>query len=278
MKITIPHITASGKRESWWLIVGSITDNPSDRGMQGFDGQKLLPGEHDFPLFSTLLEVRPVGTARNNQRAAFVYSVRSDGLAEVGSEFAWEQEGSYRLLRRCVEGSLYVADAYWAADKRMEKILDAWVGQPNNPVNRGDLSQELAQAVQEMLPQADDITVEPSKEDPRALIVTLVIEAPKSADPGPDPSLMSCVVPCYNSMGEEDLVHICVRVPEGYETTEDAPHYEAARIGARDLLGYAVQDGCPVFDTTTEVGIRLLDIARCANVSVVDLNGEEEPS
>lgn len=165
-------------------------------------------------------------------------------------------------------------DTRAATERRMSEILDAWLNQPNNPVNRGALSQELLQVVREVLP-ADDLTVELSKEEHAAVIVTFTLASPS------DTALIPCAVPCYNTADEEDFFFLRVRVPADYESYEEGGdmdhHHNAARRGAIDLGGVEVSPGCPVYDATSHAGTHILKLfADWDTCGIVDIRGNPE--
>ncbi len=280
MKVHLPNHKASGKRNSYWMLVGAVSDDPHARGFNGFVGTRLDPGEHELLPGSVMLHVLPTGTARANEREAEVWAVGSAGqLNLVGDNFSWASDSQYGLLRRCVEGQLYVEDHIKSLCDKLKIVTTGYVGQVVTPETRAALAAQLCGLVAETIPPAYDIVVDQPPAERDKLRVTFTLSA-KAAEPK---GLVKCAVPCYDEQGAEGIYYLYVRVPDGYENVAEgsqssAPHHHrAARIAAARYGGVEVTAGCPVYDGMTEIG-HALHALYCywATADIVNLKGERE--
>lgn len=276
MKVTLPLVTASGKREGWWFHVTGIADGKKP-GFGGFLGTRLAFGVCDLPPMSVLLLIRPTGSARADGRAADVMYVSpsSGGLQGKAYGFEWTAGRSFEQLKAAVTAALEAQGNFERTERKLNDILDKWVRAGNSAQGRDALCNEVVGLVKDCVPLADDVTVEPSNEHRDQIIVTFT--AHKS-----DPTMrrVRCAVPVYNNMGDPDFCYLLVQVPADYDnveeddSSEDLHHHRTARASAENL-GFEVASMAPVFDDYSDEWRPLLDLFDWDTASLFGLDGKE---
>lgn len=275
MRVTLPLITASGKREGWWFHVTGVAAGKKP-GFGGFLGTRLTFGACDLPPMAVVLLIRPTGSARADERKADVMYVSpsSGDLQGRAYGFEWVSGSSFEQLKATVASALEAQSNFNETETKLHAVIDKWIGAGNSPESRSALCAAVTKLVKNRVPLADDITVEPSKEFRDQIVVTFVAQVPKTD------RMVRCAVPCYNSMGDPDFCYLLVQVPSTYENVEEddeaeAEHHHRVARSAAAELGYDVAAMVPVYDDFDGVWSPLMSLFEWSSASVFGLDGKE---
>lgn len=251
IKIKLPEVKASGRREGWWFhVTGTTTSRKA--GFAGFTGEQLTAGECDLPPMAVVLLARPVGSARLDARAVDLMTVSpaSNQLVGVAYGFEWHAGASYDQLRMSVFSALQAQASYNDTDRKLEDLLTGWIGQGHTEGFKTRAAKEIENILKLSVPKVTDVRVADARGND-----TMSVEF---SLPTKDATrLIRCAVPGYGPDGDEEFAFLVVRVPLGYIAFDEDPdstaphHAAAARKAAVDLLGMEVAADAPVYDDAT---------------------------
>ncbi len=274
IKVALPFVKASGRREGWWFHVTGLTGGRAT-GFRRLEGERLAAGECELPEMAVVILLRPVGNASSQERSVDVMHVDRDTpghLTGVAYGLSWGEGKDFEPLRKVLNQALANKGRYDEACEKIQKSLQCWVGSPNIPSTRGKIAAEITNVVKSAIPMASDVTVV-AKEGSDCLSVRFNVKGDVQA-----PRLICCAVPIYDGAGDPDFYFLCVHVPKDYEIYEEDPeseelhHHGAARKAARNM-GYEVSDDVPVYDDTDARWSFLLEKLDWDTATVFNLEG-----
>lgn len=274
IKLTLPPVKASGRREGWWFHVKGMAEKPRP-GLRQFEGERLAAGECELPLMSVILLIRPVGAAKSDDRVADVMFVdaATSTLKGLAYGLPWGSKAGDPELRESVLRALASRNSYNDTVQRIRAATDHLIGKRNTASERLSLTAEVTKIVRQAVPPAEEIMVTPEPSG-NGLSVTFRIAADRQS------RSVRCAVPGYGPDGDPDFFFLCVDVPKDYVDLEedmesDALHHHAAARKAAIAEGYdGITDGTPVYDDMSGRWSGILDMFEWSTALVYNLKGD----
>lgn len=281
IKVTLPHVRASGQREGWWFHItglAGVQRRKKFAGFADFAGERLTAGECELPPMAVVLLVRPDKSIREDARVADLFLVLPTSGALIGEAygFDWESGASYDQLKAAVRAALVKQDTFNDVQRRVVEATQGFIGQTVTPERRARMAASLVDVVESAIPQATKVRVTECPTEPDCINVVFSIPTRDCR------RLIRCAVPIYDGKGDPDFFYVAISVPIDYVNVEEdgveglAHHHAAARRAADTCGAYDVAGLVPVYDSEDGHWDALLDTFDWDTASVFELEGGAE--
>ncbi len=161
MKIILPEVKASGRREGSWFHVKGLAAGRHG-GLRRFEGERLAPGECDLPIMAVVLALRPTGPARSAYKAADVYHVVEDAHGNLGGVafgLSWMEGDAFKPLQEAVQFALNSKRRYDEVNAALREALLPFRGKPVWPETLLQLKSIIGGVISQSIPRVTGLDV-----------------------------------------------------------------------------------------------------------------------